>query len=291
MRHFRLRRDTQGWVHNITFPTGEEHIRLNPDKICGQTDVAIVNKNPTGDLMLLGEAVSICRDCGVRNIHLYMPFCPYARQDQSYMGGDPLSAKVFAHYINSLGLASVTIADPHSLVTPALLNNVVVIPQERVAWKAFSLLERYKGKGTVAIVAPDLGAAKKAKKLQQLAYKHGAHVPVIQCDKERDPGSGKITGFRVLDGTPTGKWCLMVDDICDGGGTFMGLADVLSQYSILGQALYVTHGIFSKGTEALRTKFDTIYTTDSLDITDQSVTVLKIEGWSSINDYDMESAR
>jgi len=59
---------------------------------------------------------------------------------------------------------------------------------------------------------------------------------------------------------------IIVDDICDGGGTFNLLAeeffkDPASEGAEL--ALFVSHGIFSKGLNAIDKRITSIYTTDS----------------------------
>jgi ribose-phosphate pyrophosphokinase len=54
---------------------------------------------------------------------------------------------------------------------------------------------------------------------------------------------------------------LIVDDICDGGGTFIGIAKALPKD--VKKYLYVTHGIFSKGLRELTGHFEHIYTTNS----------------------------
>lgn len=54
---------------------------------------------------------------------------------------------------------------------------------------------------------------------------------------------------------------LIVDDICDGGGTFVGLAKELRAAGATRVYLYVTHGIFSKRLPL--EGIDHVYTTDS----------------------------
>lgn len=44
---------------------------------------------------------------------------------------------------------------------------------------------------------------------------------------------------------------LIVDDICDGGGTFIGLAEELKRKNAGKIYLAVSHGIFSKGIDKL----------------------------------------
>ena len=51
----------------------------------------------------------------------------------------------------------------------------------------------------------------------------------------------------------------MVDDICDGGGTFLGLADALAACGAGPLTLAVTHGLFTRGRGDLAKVFDRIF--------------------------------
>lgn len=94
-------------------------------------------------------------------------------------------------------------------------------------------------------------------------------VDVFNCSKKRNPVTGAMEGFEVPL-LPEGQPAIIIDDICDGGATFVGIAKaVRAQYvdnvnypPPLG--LYVTHGIFSKGFGDLNEYFNHIYTTDSM---------------------------
>lgn len=92
-------------------------------------------------------------------------------------------------------------------------------------------------------------------------------------------GDGKISMVFAGD-LLTGKHCLIVDDLCDGGATFLALATKLREYGAEKVYLYVTHGIFSKKYEELKKVIDHIYCTNS---------VRDIEGYdnspSLITDY------
>jgi ribose-phosphate pyrophosphokinase len=75
--------------------------------------------------------------------------------------------------------------------------------------------------------------------------------------------TGKLSGFKVFADDLKGKTCVIVDDICDGGGTFLGLAKELKDKSCGKLILIVTHGIFSKGLEKLTEVFDEVFSTNS----------------------------
>lgn len=248
-------------VTHIDFPTGEKHIRIRG--LTYKDDVVLYYNDPSGDVMKLGMAVDICNRADVRSIQVVMPFVPYARQDRVMVEGDAFSLRVFADFVNSLSIDGIYITDPHSDVTPACLKRVTVIPQHEVAMNAVLELDQHIME-PLALVAPDLGAAKKIKALQShILNGPGLDLPIIQCDKTRDVKTGKITGFKVLDGDPAGRHCLMVDDIADGAATFVGLAEIIKTQGCAGQSLYVTHGIFSRGVTHLLKIFDHIYTSDS----------------------------
>jgi ribose-phosphate pyrophosphokinase len=99
------------------------------------------------------------------------------------------------------------------------------------------------------IIFPDKGAATRYNVF---------HANKIIGNKVRDQKTGWITHYE-LQGTPKGK-CLVLDDLCDGGMTFLKLAESISCDEL---HLHVTHGLFSKGVEELLKWYDKIYTTNS----------------------------
>lgn len=106
------------------------------------------------------------------------------------------------------------------------------------------------------VVAVDKGARHRA---ETIAKHFGAQV--IYADKKRV--DGKVVG-HVLDGTPDRPICAgdqiwIVDDLCDGGATFISIAKLLRNCFTFGDLhLYVTHGLFSKGKEELFQHYTTI---------------------------------
>lgn len=193
-------------------------------------------------------------DCG--HTELILPFIPGARQDRENGTGDVLfTLRSVAKMINDRKFRKVTVLDPHSDVAPALIDRCWVIP-------AVNCVQSFTA-GTCAVVAPDGGAEKRAAKVAQ---KLG--VPLVHAWKKRVVATGKLSGFGMepigIGGLlPTAGRLLLVDDICDGGGTFLGLADVIEERGFTAD-LFVTHGIFSQGTEKLLQKFEKVFTTDSI---------------------------
>ena len=197
-------------------------------------------------------------------IHAVIPYIPYARQDRMCDSGESFSLKVFSSLVNSLGLGKVTMVDAHSDVAPALIENSVNLSNSIYVKQA---LEDIGDPGGVLIVSPDSGANKKVHKLVKDL---GTGNTVIACDKVRDPTTGKLSGFRVFADDLGGKSCLIVDDICDGGRTFIGVAQELRRKNAGKLYLFVTHGIFSAGHIELRMAFEKVYCTDSFSTIDNA---------------------
>ena len=84
---------------------------------------------------------------------------------------------------------------------------------------------------------------------------------VVECMKERDVKTGALTSFKTMTGDLSGQTCFIVDDICDGGGTFAGTAKMLKEKGAEKVILIVSHGIFSKG--PVIEFVDEVFTTDS----------------------------
>lgn len=207
------------------------------------------------DIMALLMAVNALRSSDpFCKIYLEMPYVPYARQDRVCDKGEALGAKVFCNLINSMSLERVAISDPHSDVVSALLNNVhvrdqYVFLQELVAHSGLII------KNTV-LVSPDAGANKKTLKCaKELGFKE-----VVRADKIRDVTTGQITGTVAYTEHVGDKDFLIVDDICDGGMTFIELAKVLRTKTNGNIKLFVTHGIFSKGLGVFDGLIDEVYT-------------------------------
>lgn len=238
------------------FPGGELHItdQWTKNGLILQDNTVLCRICNSEDLMklcLFTDAFK--RATGRMPCRLVLPYIPYARQDRVANFGEALSIKVFANILNSLGYRQVFVLDPHSDVCTALIENVKILPQ----WDIFSdsIMEG------VDLISPDAGALKKIYKLQEAVKARGIDVPVRTATKHRDTQTGYISN-TTLDGEPINKTCVVVDDICDGGGTFLALSKVLQeQYDKC--ILMVTHGIFSKGLEELSKVYDRILATNS----------------------------
>lgn len=222
--------------------------------------VRVAAMRDMNDFMLLAQLVDAVRHVTDISVsHLELAWLPWARQDRHMVNGDSFALKVFANQLNTLNFNKVLLLDPHSDAAAAAINNSVVIAQETCLMKSENLRQAI-STGKLMLVAPDAGALKK---IHNVAKASGARDYAI-LTKERDVATGNLTGFSLVSGTVAGKDVLIVDDLCDAGGTFIGSAQVLRDAGARSVSLYVTHGVFSKGVEnLLNNGIDAIYTTTS----------------------------
>jgi ribose-phosphate pyrophosphokinase len=185
-------------------------------------------------------------------IHLELPYIPYARQDRVCNAGEALSIKAVARLINAQNYATVSVVDPHSPTAVALIDRCIVRDQ----YDIFGHLKQDWHNWT--IVAPDMGASKK---VEDFAKRVGAKG-VICFNKTRELATGKITGMNCLDPIDMDGKFLVLDDICDGGRTFIELARHIP-LSTQKLELAVSHGIFSAGVEAVTKMYSKVHTTNS----------------------------
>lgn len=249
------------------FPGGEVNIRLSTELDHTNTTnlyvkTKIKSSNDLMELILVKDALDFYYPNSTKTLELL--YFPYARQDRRCRPGEAWSLKSFVSIIDNLKFTSILTADLHSRVTSEIIKTPLIeISVRDIFIKAFQHYDfnpsRY------VIVAPDKGAINRAKSISDY-FK----CELFVADKKRQE-SGRISYDEWWDNaclspnTFSGKKLLIVDDICDGGGTFLSLAEKLNNLDIESLELYVTHGIFSKGlTPLMNADINEIYTTNSI---------------------------
>ncbi|MFA5049299.1 MAG: ribose-phosphate diphosphokinase [Patescibacteria group bacterium] len=249
----------------LQFSGGEMHIKVGHIEYLDETEkVIITNRFRNGDdLMKVLIAKDALERLGVKKFDLVMPYVPYARQDRQCAEREAFSLKVFVDIINSAKFNKVYVLDAHSDVAPALINHCINLSNEEYVIQAVK--STYCNESDIILVSPDSGANKKTNKLFDNTK---IFKKIIKCDKRRDVKTGELSGFEVFTSDLSRRPCIIVDDICDGGRTFVGIAEALAEKNAGCIYLFVTHGIFSQGTKPLKRYFKKIFCTDSFkDIT------------------------
>ncbi len=241
-----------------SFPDGTLLVKYTPQKECGYAEIDWYYENDR-ELVTLMYLTKHLNAHGISRIKLFMPYIPNARQDRVKSDEDIFTLKYFAQVINSLDFESVTVLDPHSTVSEALIDRLVIqSPKENVR-RVIGEVTQNEGNEPFMFY-PDEGASKRYSGMVTLPYAFGI--------KKRDWKTGKILGLDVSGNTEEikGKSVLIVDDICSKGGTFLFSAKKLKELGAENIYLYISHcekTILSG--ELLTSGFiKKIYTTDSI---------------------------
>lgn len=270
--------------HKISkFPDGQQSVELFRDlgvEINSYDEVTIQSRlNSFLDLELIICTTKALRNMGYSNIHLFVPYFLGARSDRAFsdMGVNYLR-DVICPIVNQQNYKSITSVDPHSDVLEACLFNFAKIPN--YALVKFALQDYfgdswYSAKPVdfsgVRVISPDAGALKKIHSVcEQIKYDQ----EIVVASKHRDIKTGKITETKVpITVHDADKDFFIIDDICDGGRTFIEIAKTIKRIQSLSSSVHpedhgkiyliVTHGIFSAGLKPLNEYFDGIYTTNS----------------------------
>ena len=256
----------------FVFSDGTYHIKINPnfDK---DKEVTITTRGRS--FMAIAIATDALWRLGVKSINLFMPYLRGSRQDRVMVEGEPLTAKVFATLINSLGFNRVITFDLHSGVSNALINNSQMVNNHHLVKhclsKIYPTFFHHDSEREINIVSVDSGSNKKITDVVKFICKNSSSnnkINLVKCDKTRDVASGDITAFEVYSEDLKGVDCILIDDCCSNGGTFLGLADKLIEKNC--GNLYLIFSHFDGGSDPIATlqrlkiKFKHIFFTDSL---------------------------
>jgi ribose-phosphate pyrophosphokinase len=180
---------------------------------------------------------------------LIVPYLPYGRQDKDVTNVSSFALNTFKDILYHRGICRIETFDAHSH------SDMVYSTAPDKFHKAIFNHD--------VVCFPDKGAATRYSGTDIFGS-----APVVYCEKVRDQLTGNITGLSLVGATPDllfNKRILIVDDICDGGMTFIKVAEALKTFNTLQIDLAVSHGIFSKGKYVLNEAGITnIFTTNSL---------------------------
>lgn len=175
-----------------------------------------------------------------KTIQLYLPYLPYGRQDKIISNSTTFALCAFSYLLNALDFDAVTCMDPHSAMPSSCITNFYPIYPLAMVQNAFNITK------SDLVCYPDKGALTKYSGFKDKIY----DFPNIYAEKIRDQSTGTILSMEVKGGI-CGRSILIVDDICDGGMTFIMLTKRLLELGAREVNLFVSHGIFSKGLEPL----------------------------------------
>ena len=206
-----------------------------------------------GELMhVLQLANLVQKHLDVPDCVLRVPYLPYGRQDKEIDNSLSFALTTFKEVLYQANICRIETFDAHSKSDMVYEDSVMPTVEEFHQ----SILSQDIHN---AICFPDKGA--------MIRYaKSFTGLPTVHCEKVRDQLTGQILGLKVVgEFDVTGMNVLVIDDICDGGMTFIKVAEALKPFNPKQIDLAVSHGLFSKGQQVLLDAGITnIYTTNSL---------------------------
>ena len=234
----------------MRFPAGETHVEAKYQVPDG-TVIVMADCRGFEQLGNLLTAAQICKQNGVKDLTWFVPYFPFGRHDRRRNPLDGMELTLAMEMVKDLNIVTL---DPHSDV----LGQMRHIPQAEVV-RYLSTRPDYvyaRIPDQAVFVIPDNGATKKAYTWLD------PEDEFYQGLKKRDPRTGNLSGFGVQDcppGTLNGKEVVIVDDICDGGGTFLGLlAEIRKDHTPKTVDLVVAHGLFTAGTKKMTDAFNKV---------------------------------
>lgn len=194
------------------------------------------------------------------NIELYIPYFPFARQDKSINNSSCFALRSFIRLFTDLHINKLTTYDMHNDIFDEFLMNGIEIE---------NIIPTFDLPKESVVIFPDAGAKKRYPSIQNQS---------ITFNKKRLEFSGEIIESYLtteselkLNNLPKDTHFVIIDDICDGGATFIRIAKVMTDLDFDNIDLQVSHGLFTKGRQILRDAgIKNIETTNSLEKNQES---------------------
>lgn len=240
----------------INFSDGEKHIKFITEINRKDSVKVICRITSMDELFILMQVGDILNRMEVEWA-LVITYLMGMRMDRVMSFNEAFSLKIVAKTINDMHPDAVFVVEPHSDRTLKLINNSTPLMNH------FAEAAMTDPDHNYMIVFPDAGA--KARYGEALENR----VPMMTCHKKRDPATGKLSGFgidnpEVLNEYPECNAFFVIDDLCDGGGTFCGIADQLKELRPdFHRTLAITHAVAARGIYKVMDYYNDLFITNS----------------------------
>jgi ribose-phosphate pyrophosphokinase len=207
-----------GRANTTRFSDGEFNFSIG-ENVRGTDSFIIQPTCPPTDqnLMELLIMLDTFRRASSERVTAVIPYFGYARSDKKDRPRVPIAAKLVANLINTAGAHRIVTVDLHA----SQIQGFFDIPVDHLY--AAPVMVNYFQENPVEdliVVAPDTGGAERAR-----AYAKRLDAGLALCDKRREKAN--VAEVMNIVGDVTGKNCLIIDDMCDTGGTICKVAEAL----------------------------------------------------------------
>lgn len=212
--------------------------------------------NSYEDLFFIKSLKDICDYNNIENVELFIPCLFQQQHDRRFKDNQSFEGKLVAEFINSCNFKKVTVFHPHSDVIIGQINKCHVKDNSKyIQW----VLEQIPNNENLILMSSDAGGFKPLIKLAEILEWQG---DTYSASKSRDPKSHKLT--QLIDRQDFGGHdILLVDDICQVGNTFIGLAELLKERNCGKLYLAVSHMCLLNPSSKLSEIYNTVFTTNS----------------------------
>ncbi len=253
------------------FSDGEVSVQIN-ENVRG-SDVFIIQSTcaPTNDnLMELIVMVDALRRASAGRITAVIPYFGYARQDRRVRSARvPITAKVVADFLSSVGVDRVLTVDLHAEQIQGFFD----VPVDNV-FASPVLLDDMRKKTLVSpvVVSPDIGGVVRARAVAKLL--NDADLAII--DKRRPKAN--VSQVMHIIGDVKDRDCIIVDDMIDTGGTLCKAAEALKEQGAKRVFAYATHAVFSGNAPDIisNSVIDELIVTDTIPLSPAMKNVSKV---------------
>ncbi|MFD0871696.1 ribose-phosphate pyrophosphokinase [Chlamydia abortus] len=208
----------------------EESIR-NCDVFLVQTFSGPINEHFVELLVMIDAA----KRASAKTINLVVPYYGYSRQERKSAPREPISAKMVADVLTTVGADRVITIDLHSPAIQGFFN----IPVDHLT--ALDLISDYIQKKNIPnpiIVSPDAGRATTAENLANILY-----APFAIMIKKR-PAHNESVITHII-GDVEGKTPIIIEDLIDTGTTIVNVVEGLKERGANDVYVCATHPVFS----------------------------------------------
>mmetsp|Transcript_38463 Transcript_38463/g.46409 ORF Transcript_38463/g.46409 Transcript_38463/m.46409 type:complete len:318 (+) Transcript_38463:305-1258(+) len=223
------------------FPDGTDNIKLggfNPDNYIRGSHVIFLAcfENNSATLTQLYACIALLESL-IESLTIVLPFYPVGTMERVVVEGEVATANTLARLLSSLPACGkptrVLLYDLHTLQNRFYLSNhAVATLHSSIPLLLKELMENHREIDVVAF--PDDGAAKR------FGYMFREFHQVV-CGKKREGEKRKVT---IMDGDPSGKNIVIVDDLVQSGGTLYECGRALQEAGANKISAFVAHGVF-----------------------------------------------
>jgi len=220
------------------FSDGEVMVELE-ENVRGK-DVFVVQPTcgpPNDNLMELLVMVDAFRRSSSLRVTAVIPYLGYSRQDRRPRSARvPISARVVANMIESVGVDRVLTLDLHSDQIQGFFD----LPVDNIYATPIMIGDVWKQDyHDLVVVSPDVGGVVRARALAKLL--NDADLAII--DKRR-PRANEAQVMNII-GDVKDRVCIIVDDMVDTAGTLCQAAAALKEKGAARVVAYITHPVLS----------------------------------------------